>query len=92
MTALVDFPNSRQVTGTPEVSGSQPHRNVRTVGTHAAGGAQASPGARVPSVLAGQLARQRNAFYRGLAKRDPEQRVFLSGWLNRVEGLVALAT
>ncbi len=42
--------------------------------------------------LAARLARKRIAFYRGLAKRDPEQRVFLSGWLNRVEGLVALAT
>ncbi len=45
-----------------------------------------------PGALAARLARQRVAFYRGLAKRDPEQRVFLSGWLNRVEGLVALAT
>jgi hypothetical protein len=43
-------------------------------------------------VLADRMARQRVAFYRQLAKRDPEQRVFLSGWLNRVEGLVALAT
>ena len=32
-----------------------------------------------PSSLAGLLARQRIPFYRGLAKRDPAQRVFLSG-------------
>ncbi len=37
-----------------------------------------------PGALATRLARQRVAFYRQLAKRDPEQRVFLSGWLNRV--------
>jgi lysozyme family protein len=42
-----------------------------------------------PSVLAARLARQRVAFYRQLAKRDPEQRVFLQGWLNRVEKLEA---
>ena len=40
---------------------------------------RASPGA-----LAARLARQRIPFYRALAKRDPEQRVFLQGWLNRV--------
>jgi len=45
-----------------------------------------------PGALAARLARQRIPFYRALAKRDPEQRVFLSGWLNRVEGLVAFAT
>jgi hypothetical protein len=38
--------------------------------------------------LAARLARQRIAFYRGLAKRDPEQRVFLSEWLNRLGVLV----
>jgi lysozyme family protein len=37
-----------------------------------------------PGALATRLARQRVAFYRQLAKNDPEQRVFLSGWLNRV--------
>jgi hypothetical protein len=42
-------------------------------------------------VLAARLARQRVAFYRQLAKRDPEQRVFLQGWLNRVEKLEAAA-
>ncbi len=42
-----------------------------------------------PGALAGLLARQRIPFYRGLAKRDPEQRVFLQGWLNRVKVLVA---
>jgi lysozyme family protein len=40
-----------------------------------------------PGALAGRLARQRVPFYRHLAKRDPEQRVFLSGWLNRLEKL-----
>ena len=40
-----------------------------------------------PGALAGRLARQRIAFYRQLAKRDPEQRVFLQGWLNRLEKL-----
>jgi len=44
-----------------------------------------------PRALAGRLARQRIPFYRGLAKRDPEQRVFLQGWLNRVEKLEAAA-
>jgi lysozyme family protein len=38
--------------------------------------------------LAVRLARQRIAFHRELARSDPEQRVFLSGWLNRVEVLV----
>ena len=42
-----------------------------------------------PEALAGRLARQRIAFYRELAKRDPEQRAFLQGWLNRVKVLVA---
>jgi hypothetical protein len=42
-----------------------------------------------PGALAGRLARPRIAFYRELAKRDPEQRVFVQGWLNRVEALVA---
>ena len=42
-----------------------------------------------PEALAGRLARQRIAFYRQLEQRDPEQRVFLQGWLNRVEALVA---
>jgi len=42
-----------------------------------------------PGVLAGRLARQRIAFYRELAMRDPKQRVFLRGWLNRVEKLAA---
>ena len=37
--------------------------------------------------LAGRLARQRIAFYRQLAKTDPEQLVFLKGWLNRLEKL-----
>ena len=37
--------------------------------------------------LAERLARQRIAFYRQLANRDPEQRVFLQGWLNRLEKL-----
>jgi len=41
-----------------------------------------------PWALAGRLARQRIAFYRGLAKRDPEQRACLSGWPNRVGVLV----
>ena len=40
-------------------------------------------------MLAARLARQRIAFYRDLAKRDPEQRVFLQGWLNRVGTLTA---
>ncbi len=44
-----------------------------------------------PGALAGRLARQRIAFYRELAKRDPEQRVFLQGWLNRVEKLETAA-
>jgi len=39
--------------------------------------------------LAARLARPRIAFYRELAKRDPEQRVFLQGWLNRVRALQA---
>jgi lysozyme family protein len=42
-----------------------------------------------PGALAGRLAGQRIGFYRELAKRDPEQRVFLQGWLNRVVILVA---
>ena len=42
-----------------------------------------------PRALAVRLARQRIPFYRNLAMHNPEQRVFLSGWLNRVEGLVA---
>ena len=42
-----------------------------------------------PEALAGRLARQRIAFYRQLEQRDPEQRVFLQGWLNRVGLLVA---
>jgi lysozyme family protein len=42
-----------------------------------------------PGALAERLARQRIAFYRELAKRDPEQRAFLKGWLNRVEAVVA---
>jgi lysozyme family protein len=41
-----------------------------------------------PDALAARLARQRIAFYRELAKRAPEQRVFLRGWLTRVEALV----
>ncbi len=41
-----------------------------------------------PGALAGRLACQRIAFYRELAKREPEQRVFLQGWLNRVSSLV----
>ncbi len=41
-----------------------------------------------PGALAARLARQRIPFYRELARRDPKQRVFLSGWLNRVEVLV----
>ncbi len=45
-----------------------------------------------PGALAGRLAGQRIPFYRGLAKRDPEQRVFLSGWLNRVRVLVGTAS
>ncbi len=40
-----------------------------------------------PGALAARLARQRIPFYRALAKRAPEQRVFLSGWLNRVVAL-----
>jgi lysozyme family protein len=42
-----------------------------------------------PGALAARLARQRIPFYRALAKRAPEQRVFLQGWLNRVGVLVA---
>ena len=42
-----------------------------------------------PGALAERLARQRISFYRELAKRDPEQRVFLQGWLNRVGALMA---
>jgi lysozyme family protein len=41
-----------------------------------------------PRVLAVRLARQRIPLYRELAKRDPQQRVFLSGWLNRVEAIL----
>jgi lysozyme family protein len=37
-----------------------------------------------PDALAARLARQRISFYRELAKRDPEQRVFLQGLFNRV--------
>ena len=44
-----------------------------------------------PGALAARLARQRIPFYRALAKRDPEQRVFLKGWLNRVDALLAKA-
>jgi lysozyme family protein len=42
-----------------------------------------------PGALAARLARQRIPFYRALAKRDPEQRVFLKGWLTRLEALRA---
>ncbi len=42
-----------------------------------------------PGALAVRLARQRIPFYRDLAMHDPEQRVFLKGWLNRVGLLVA---
>ena len=42
-----------------------------------------------PGALAARLARQRIPFYRALAKRDPDQRVFLQGWINRVGMLVA---
>ncbi len=45
-----------------------------------------------PGALAGRLARQRIAFYRELAKLDPEQWVFLQGWLNRVKVLMAAAS
>jgi lysozyme family protein len=69
----------------------------RTVGTRDDGvigpltlGALASaPERESPGALAARLARQRIPFYRALAKRDPEQRVFLQGWLNRVGVLVA---
>jgi hypothetical protein len=44
-----------------------------------------------PGALATRLARQRIPFYRALVKRDPDQRVFLQGWINRVGMLVALA-
>ncbi len=40
-----------------------------------------------PGALAAWLARQRIPFYRALAKRDPDQRVFLQGWINRVVAL-----
>ena len=43
-----------------------------------------------PAALAGRLARQRIAFCRELEKRYPEHRVFLKGWLNRVEAVVAV--
>jgi lysozyme family protein len=43
-----------------------------------------------PGALATRLARQRTGFYRKLARRDPEQRVFLRGWLNRVSSLVVI--
>jgi lysozyme family protein len=42
-----------------------------------------------PSALSARLARQRIPFYRELAKRAPDQRVFLQGWLNRVGVLEA---
>jgi lysozyme family protein len=42
-----------------------------------------------PGALAVRLARQRIPFYRELAKRATDQRVFLQGWLNRVGLLVA---
>lgn len=43
-----------------------------------------------PGALAARVARQRIPFYRELAKRAPEQRVFLSGWLNRVKLLLSI--
>lgn len=70
----------------------------RTIGTRSdgligpltLGGLTAALERESPDALAARLARQRIAFYRKLAKRDPEQRVFLQGWLNRVEVLVAV--
>ena len=53
-----------------------------TLGALAAALERESPGA-----LAGRLARQLVAFYCQLARRDPEQRAFLKGWLNRVSNM-----
>lgn len=41
--------------------------------------------------LVSQVLDRREAFYRGLVARDASQKVFLAGWLNRLDALEALA-
>ena len=41
--------------------------------------------------LVSQVLELREAFYRGLVAKDASQKVFLAGWLNRLDALEALA-